>query len=231
MANYSAVIVECRPGVGGEEAKTWAAEILRMYTRFANSQGWQVTELDEGVVRITGDGAYQALGWETGVHRVQRVPTTERSGRIHTSTASVVVLPEVPEDQIKVRDDDLRWEFSRSGGPGGQNVNKVATAVRLLHQPTGIVVAARRERFQEANRQIALALLRARLWERQEEEKRLVTSAARSAIGRSMRAEKIRTYNFSQNRVTDHRLGKSWHSLDKIIDGQIGEMISALSGQ
>ena len=185
--------------------------------------------LDEGVVEIDGREVWQ-LRWETGVHRVQRVPETEAQGRIHTSTASVVVLPEVAESQVEVKEDDLLWEFTRGGGHGGQNVNKVATAVRLTHKPTGIIVQARQERFQEQNRKIALSLLRSQLWEIEEEKKRLVTRNQRLAIGRSMRSEKIRTYNYPQNRVTDHRIGKSWHKLDRIIDGELDGVIESLSG-
>lgn len=187
--------------------------------------------LDEGIMKIKGKDVWEKLQGETGVHRVQRVPETEAQGRIHTSTASVVVLPEIPENQIEIKEDDLVWEFSRGGGHGGQNVNKVATAVRLTHRPTGMVVSCRQERFQEQNRKIALELLRSQLWEIEEEKKRLVTSVQRSAIGRSMRAEKIRTYNYPQNRVTDHRIGKSWHKLDRMVNGELEDVIGALIRQ
>ena len=220
--------MEARQGVGGDEAKIWASDLLRMYTRFAESRKWKVEAIDEGVVKIKGNGVYETLKWETGVHRVQRTPETEKAGRIHTSTASIVILPEVPESQIEIREDDLVWEFTRGGGHGGQNVNKVATAVRLTHRPSGIVVQSRQERFQEQNRKIALELLRGELWEREEEKKRLVTSNQRLARGRGMRSEKIRTYNYPQNRVTDHRINKSWYELDKIIDGSLGEVILTL---
>jgi len=226
--SFKAVIMEARQGVGGDEAKIWASDLLRMYTRFAESRKWKVEAIDEGVVKIKGNGVYETLKWETGVHRVQRTPETEKAGRIHTSTASIVILPEVPESQIEIREDDLVWEFTRGGGHGGQNVNKVATAVRLTHRPSGIVVQSRQERFQEQNRKIALELLRGELWEREEEKKRLVTSNQRLAIGRGMRSEKIRTYNYPQNRVTDHRINKSWYELDKIIDGSLGEVILTL---
>ena len=229
--SFGSVILEIRPGVGGEEAKIWAGDLLRMYSRFAELNNWLVDQLDVGVIKIKGKDAWEKLRYETGVHRVQRVPETEAQGRIHTSTASVVVLPEVPESQIEIKEDDLMWEFSRGGGHGGQNVNKVATAVRLTHKPTGIVVSCRQERFQEQNRKIALELLRARLWEIEEEKKRLVTRNQRLAIGRSMRAEKIRTYNYPQNRVTDHRIGKSWHKLDRIIDGDLEDVVSNLQSQ
>lgn len=227
---YRAVIVEIRPGVGGEEAKIWAGDLGRMYTRYANYQGWKVEELDEGVLRIAGKtNVFGIFRWETGVHRVQRVPETEAAGRIHTSTASVVVLPEVAETEVEIKEDDLAWEFTRSGGHGGQNVNKVATAVRLTHKPTGVMVQSRQERFQEQNRKIALSLLRARLWEMEQEKKEQLVTDQRLAIGRSMRAEKIRTYNYPANRVTDHRAGKSWHKLDRIMEGELGDVFEAIS--
>lgn len=228
--NFNCIILEVRPGVGGEEAKIWAGDLLRMYTRYAESKKWKIEPLDDGVIKVRGDGAWGNFKFETGVHRVQRVPETEAQGRIHTSTSSVVVLPEVPETQIEVKEDDLLWEFTRSGGHGGQNVNKVATAVRLTHRPTGIVVQARQERFQEQNRKIALELLRSQLWEIEEEKKRSKIQDSRSKIGRSMRAEKIRTYNFPQNRVTDHRIGKSWHRLEKILEGDLEEVVESMHG-
>ncbi|MBI2008419.1 PCRF domain-containing protein [Candidatus Amesbacteria bacterium] len=229
--SFGVVILEIRPGVGGGGAKIWAGDLLRMYSRYAESEGWKMELLDEGIMKIKGKDVWEKLQGETGVHRVQRVPETEAQGRIHTSTASVVVLPEIPENQIEIKEDDLVWEFSRGGGHGGQNVNKVATAVRLTHRPTGMVVSCRQERFQEQNRKIALELLRSQLWEIEEEKKRLVTSVQRSAIGRSMRAEKIRTYNYPQNRVTDHRIGKSWHKLDRMVNGELEDVIGALIRQ
>lgn len=226
---FSVAIVEVRGGVGGDEAKIWAEDLLRMYTRFANISGLKVTDLDEGVIRLSGKlegkGIFELLKYETGVHRVQRVPETEASGRIHTSTASIVVLPEVSETEVNINPDELEWEFTRSGGHGGQNVNKVATAVRLKHKPTGIIVQCRTERFQEQNRKIALNLLRAQLWEIEEEKKLAMVSGHRAQVGRAMRAEKIRTYNFPQNRVTDHRIGKSWHKLDKILEGELEDVV------
>ena len=209
VLDFKSVIMEVRQGVGGDEAKIWASDLLRMYTRYAVNQSWRVEELEEGVIKIRGEEVFDQLKYETGVHRVQRVPTTEKAGRIHTSTASVVVLPEVPENIVEIKDGDLEWQFTTGGGHGGQNVNKVATAVRLTHKPTGIVTTARQERSQEQNRKIALSLLRSQLWEINEEEKSSVLSAQRSKIGRSMRSEKIRTYNYPQNRVTDHRINKS----------------------
>jgi len=226
--NFNSVIVEVRPGVGGDEAKIWAEDLTRMYTRFAQLAGFSVAQLDEGVVEIKGRGVWGQLRYETGVHRVQRVPETEAQGRIHTSTASVVVLPEVPESEVVIREDELAWEFSRAGGHGGQNVNKVATAVRLTHKPSGIVVSCRQERSQEQNRKIALAMLRSQLWEAEQEKKQNAVADERAKIGRSMRAEKVRTYNYPQNRVTDHRIGKSWHKLDRIIEGELEDVLSSL---
>lgn len=220
MENQTAYI-EIRGATGGDEAKLWGTDLLRMYMRYGTKKGWSVTPIDEKTIRIKGQEVFDLLKNESGVHRVQRVPATEKRGRIHTSTATVVVLPEIKENEVQVSPQDLEWQFTRAGGHGGQNVNKVSTAVRLLHKPTGIVVEAREERFQEQNRQIALSLLRSKLWERQEEEKLKTIAGYRSSIGRGMRAEKIRTYNFPQDRVTDHRLKKSFGKLENIVDGDL----------
>lgn len=226
--NFNTIIIEARQGVGGDEAKIWAEDLLRMYTRFAGIKNWKVEILDEGVIQLKGKGIFQELKWETGVHRVQRVPETEAAGRIHTSTASIVVLPEVPESTIEIKEDDLLWEFQRGGGHGGQNVNKVATAVRLTHKPTGLIATCRQERTQEQNRKIALSLLRAQLWEQDQEKKASVIAGQRAAIGTSSRSEKIRTYNYPQNRVTDHRINKSWHNLDKIMEGDLADVVESM---
>lgn len=226
--NTDIAILEIRGATGGEEAKIWALDLIRMYSRYAISRGWKADLIDDNVLRIKGLSAYTRLKFESGVHRVQRVPKTERYGRLHTSTATVVVLPEIEEHQIYINPSDLVWEFYRAGGHGGQNVNKVSTAVRLTHKPTGIVVSAQRERFQEQNRRIALALLRAKLWEEEEEKKSFTTKEARSVIGRGMRSEKIRTYNFPQNRLTDHRIHKNWHNLEKIIDGDLEKVLATI---
>ncbi len=222
-------IIEVRGGAGGEEAKIFADDLIRMYLKFAETHKMKYESLDEGVFKIRGKNAYGIFKFEAGVHRVQRVPETESSGRIHTSTASVAVLPEIPPSHIEIRDEDLIWKFTTSGGHGGQNVNKVATAVLLTHKPTGFVVNCRQERYQQQNREIALELLRAHLWEL-EEEKRMakLTEKRRNAVGTAARSEKIRTYNFPQTRVTDHRIKKSWHNLHEILGGYLDEISEAL---
>lgn len=216
--------LEIRPAAGGEEAKIWAHDLLRMYLRFTNNQGLKVKQIAPLTLRIQGIGSYGTLKNEAGVHRVQRVPVTEKYGRIHTSTASVAVLPEIPESEIKINPHDLEWQFYRASTQGGQNVQKVSTAVRLIHKPSNIVVACEQERFQEQNRKIALELLRSKLWEQEEMKKEKTLADYRSAIGRGMRAEKIRTYNFPQNRVTDHRLNKKFR-LEDILEGKLGKII------
>ncbi len=226
--NPDVAILEFRPGPGGEEARIWASDLLRMYVRYAALLGWKVEYLSDTAIRLQGPQAFTKLQFEAGTHRVQRIPATERHGRIHTSTATVAVLPEIPETEIYVRPEELEWEFYRSGGKGGQNVNKVSSAVRLRHKPTGIVVSAQTERDQYQNRQVALSLLRAKLWEHQLMEREKALTEQRSIIGRGMRAEKIRTYNFPQNRVTDHRIGKSWHNLEDIIEGKLQKITEAM---
>ncbi len=223
------IYLETRPAAGGDEASIWASDLLRMYTRFATRCGWKVTQVDDNVIKITGADVSRKLKHESGVHRVQRIPETERRGRIHTSTATVAVLPEIAEQEVRVNPKDLDWQFYRASGHGGQNVQKVSTAVRLRHIPTGIIVTAQQERFQEQNRKIALDLLRSKLWERQEDEKMRTIAGYRSVIGRGMRAEKIRTYNFPQSRITDHRIGKSWGNLEDVIEGNLEKITTALS--
>lgn len=219
------IYIEIRGATGGDEAKIWADDLYRMYYRFANKKGWRITPIDEGVLEIKGPDAFNLIKNESGVHRVQRIPTTERRGRIHTSTATVAVLPEISDSEIQINPNDLDWQFSRAGGHGGQNVNKVSTAVRLTHKPTGIVISVREERFQERNRQIALSLLRSKLWEAQEAQKEKITAGYRKVVGRGMRAEKIRTYNFPQNRITDHRIKKSFGNLSSVLDGDLDKII------
>ncbi len=224
MDNQNAYL-EIRGATGGDEAKLWGADLLRMYMRHALKKGWKLIQMDEKTIRISGPGVFDILKNESGVHRVQRVPYTEKRGRIHTSTATVAVLPEVRETDVQIKPQDLEWQFTTGGGHGGQNVNKVATAVRLTHKPTGIVVQAREERFQVQNREIALNLLRAKLWEKQEEEKLRTVAGYRSVIGKGMRSEKIRTYNYPQDRITDHRLGKNWGNLEVIVDGNLDKIL------
>lgn len=226
--SYNNCILEVRGAAGGEEAKIWAKDLLRMYMRFVNNEEYKIKQIDEMVLRIKGKGAYEKLKYESGVHRVQRIPATEKNGRIHTSTASVAVLPIIPSSAIEVREDELSWHFSRAGGHGGQNVNKVSTAVELTHKPSQTIVKCRQERSQQQNREIALEMLRSLLWQKKEE-KRLskIESERKEAVGRGMRAEKIRTYNYPQNRVTDHRIKKSFR-LEDIIEGKLEKIILAL---
>ncbi len=246
----SSAILELRAGAGGDEAKIWADDLLRMYTRYSQNKGLNVEFIDELVIKISKSTKltltlvdsqtqttktvektfypYQLFKQEAGVHRVQRVPTTETQGRIHTSTASVAILPEIKSNEITIRDEDLHWEFMRSGGAGGQSVNKTSSAVRLTHGPSGIVVRVSQERKQLQNRAIALELLRGQLWAIEEERKASKLENARLAIGSNMRAEKIRTFNFPQNRVTDHRINESWHQLDTILEGDLDQMIATV---
>ena len=216
--NKNRAIIEARAGIGGDEAKIWVSDLLNSYRKFAEKKGFKIKYLDDDIIMISGEDAFEYFKNETGVHRVQRIPATERYGRIHTSTAVIVVLPEIKEAEIQIKPEDLQWQFFRSGGHGGQNVNKVSTAVRLIHKPTGIVVTASRERYQEANRRIALSLLASKLYQLEQEKKKgAITSYVKDA-GRGERAEKIRTYNFPQNRITDHRIKKSFHNLEEVIE-------------
>lgn len=234
--NQGPATIEFRSAAGGDEAKIFADDLLNMYTRFANSLGFTVENLDHGVIKITGKarapwkwGPYATFKYESGTHRVQRVPATESQGRVHTSTATVAVLPQVSPHEVDIKEQDLEWAFSRAGGPGGQNVNKVSTAVRLTYKPTGEVIAVREERYQQRNKDIALELLRQRLWARQQEaELKKIDQTRSQAVGTGMRAEKIRTYNYPQNRVTDHRLKTSWYSLDTIMAGGLTDVLSTI---
>lgn len=225
------VILQSSGAAGGEEAKLWGDELLRMYSRFAERVGIKVEQVDEGVFRMSGSfnghGLFNLFKYEAGVHRVQRIPTTEKRGRVHTSTATISILPELEDIDLHINPADIEFEAYRSGGHGGQNVNKVSTAVRIKHIPSGIVVTASTERFQGQNREIAMNLLRAQLWEIEVEKQHSELSSIKSTqVGRGMRNEKIRTYNFPQDRLTDHRINKSWHNLEKIMDGEIDDILN-----
>ncbi|MDP3057297.1 MAG: peptide chain release factor 1 [bacterium] len=232
-------IVEIRAGTGGEEAALFAADLFRMYTKYAEKNGWQPILIDSSAsasggfkdvtFEINGENVYRYMKYESGVHRVQRIPTTEKAGRIHTSTASVAVLPHAEEADVVIRPQDLKFDVFRSGGPGGQNVNKTESAIRVTHLPTGLVVKCQDEKSQHKNKEKALNVLRSRLLAAEIEKKEIEDRAMRKEqIGTADRSEKIRTYNFAQNRVTDHRIKQSWQDLDKILEGHIENIVDAL---
>ncbi len=232
-------IMEIRAGTGGEEAAIFAADLYRMYTRYAERKSWKVELMDwnetghggfkEVSFSVSGDGAYGFMKFESGVHRVQRVPETEAQGRVHTSAATVVVLPEVEDVEITINPADLQIDTYRSGGKGGQNVNKVETAVRITHKPSGVVVACQQERSQFQNRERAMKMLRAKLYEAKLAEQTRSTAAQRkSMVGSGDRSDKIRTYNFPQNRITDHRIGLTLYNLNSIVDGDLDDLIEKL---
>ncbi len=234
------IILEVRAGTGGDEASIFAYNLAQMYQRYAEKQGWSVRNIHtsesgiggykEAAFEIRGQGVYKTLRYETGVHRVQRIPSTEKQGRIHTSTASVAILPMRKKMQLDIKPDEIEMEFSRSGGAGGQNVNKVETAVRLIHIPTGIDVRSTSERSQQANREKAMNILMAKLLALKEEEEAKKYSAERKEqVGTGDRSEKIRTYNFPQNRVTDHRIKENWHNLEAIMLGDLQDIFDKIT--
>lgn len=234
------IILEIRAGAGGEEAAIFAGNLARMYERYALKCGWKFFVIDFNktdiggyktlIARIDGEGVYDALCHEAGVHRVQRIPDTEKSGRVHTSTATVAILPAVEAKEVEINQGDLEVSFSRAGGPGGQNVNKVETAVRVLHKPTGIVVSSRTERSQHANRETAMSILRAKLYEiKIHGDAAKIEAERRGQVGTADRSEKIRTYNFPQDRITDHRIGKKFHNIEEILNGNLDPIIKAFN--
>lgn len=233
------VIMEIRAGAGGDEAALFARELFGMYSRFAEQSGWKTTLLNESkndqggykevAFEISGRNAYRKLHLESGVHRVQRIPATEKTGRIHTSTASVAVLPRAREVDMEIRPQDIKIEFFRSSGPGGQNVNKVETAVRIYHLPTGLIVTSQESRSQQKNRESAIAHLRSKLLDAEiKKEQKKMAEERKQQIGTGDRSEKIRTYNFPQDRVTDHRIKESWHNIPGIMAGNLNPLINAL---
>lgn len=233
------IFLEIRAGTGGEEAALFAADLFRMYAKFAEMNRWHVEVVSQNptglggfkeiIALIEGKGVYSRLKYESGVHRVQRVPITESSGRIHTSAVTVAILPEADEVEVEINPNDLRIDVFRSSGPGGQSVNTTDSAVRITHIPTGIVVSCQDEKSQHKNKAKALKVLRARLWDKMMEEQRAQISEERkSQVGTGDRSERIRTYNFPQNRVTDHRLGLTLHRLDSILEGDLNELLDAL---
>lgn len=228
LDNRSAIL-EIKGAAGGDEAKNWARELMRMYMRFAEENRYSIEHIDDNSIKFTQKGTFGLLKYEAGVHRVQRVPETEKRGRVHTSTAIVSVLPELEDIDLHIKDDDIEFEAFRAGGHGGQNVNKVSTAVRIKHKPSGIVVTCQKERTQGKNRDLAMGLLRAKLWEQELAKRHEEISELKSTqVGAGDRSEKIRTYNFPQDRITDHRIKKSYSNLPVVMDGRIKEILNDL---
>ena len=238
----SEVIVEIRAGAGGDEASLFAVQLFEMYKKYSTLNSWRFELLDYNrtslggfkhiIFELAGKGVGQKMSFESGVHRVQRIPETEKSGRVHTSTASVAVLPKAKETDIEIKPDELEISFYRSGGPGGQNVNKVSTAVRILHKPSGLVVSSKEERSQARNKERAMEILRTKLLNiKREAEAGAIVDQRRKQIGTADRSEKIRTYNFPQDRITDNRIKKSWGNIDKILSGNLDQITEELTKQ
>lgn len=225
--NSRDVILEIRAGAGGDEASLFAGELLRAYIRYAEMKGWKVSAVDDNIVEISGEDVYGHMKFESGVHRVQRIPVTEKMGRVHTSTVTVAILPRAEEVDIEIKPEDLRIDTYRASGAGGQHVNKTSSAIRITHIPTGTIVACQQERSQHKNRDMAMSLLRAKLLAQKEEELHAKEASARKAqIGTGDRSEKIRTYNFPQDRVTDHRIKQSWSGIELIMQGNLDQIFT-----
>lgn len=236
LSSIKKIILEIRAGTGGDEAAIFAGDLFRMYSRFCENQNWTIEILDENanttggykeiITEITGKNSYKLLKSEAGVHRVQRVPETEKNGRVHTSTATVAILPQIKEVNVEIKDEDIETEFYKASGHGGQNVQKVETAVRLKHKPTGIVVSCQKERHQHKNRAKAMEILKAKLWElEQEKATGNIDDQRKNQVGTGERSEKIKTYNYPQNRITDHRIQKNWHNLDSVMEGNLDNIL------